>query len=294
MELSQDFWDLAEDFMNKIHEETGFPVIICDHEGIITKSVDKSRIGDPHAGAQRILRGEAEEAAVSKEEAESNPKVKEGYSCPIIFDCKRVGTFGIGGDLNLTRPLGRIASMVLASQLNEIHQQRLLANTAEEVRAKSESLKDQIDNVIFRSQDLQTKMLDETENVANNMEATHGILDKINSITSQSKILSINASIEAARAGEAGRAFTIVAKQITELAEDTRKSENEIRIVLAIIREAIANLTASIKESSHVMHENTEVMHKSFDMIHTLQDSINELQNLYKTCNGSELKSSIS
>lgn len=284
MELSTEFWDMADEFMHHIHEQTGFPVIICNDQAVITKANAKERIGIVHEGVKRILSGEIDELAITKEDAEADPHYREGLNCPITLNCERVATFGIAGPLKLAVPLVHIASMVLSARLKELNQQHILTNTTHDVRTKTDTLKDQIDEVVFRSQDLQTKMLEETDNVANNMDSTQAILDKIKRITSQSKILSINASIEAARAGEAGRAFTIVAKQITELAEDTRKSETEIRMVLDIIREAIGNLGAAIKDFSEVTSDNADVMNHSFKMINTLQDSIANLQLVYRKC----------
>ena len=68
--------------------------------------------------------------------------------------------------------------------------------------------------------------------------------DAINDIASQTNLLSLNASIEAARAGEAGRGFAVVADEIRQLADQSKKSADEIR---TIVDKLLDDAQASVK-----------------------------------------------
>lgn len=79
------------------------------------------------------------------------------------------------------------------------------------------------------------------EELIDNTEKMNEIVEMINSITNQTRLLSFNASIEAARAGEAGRGFSVVATEISSLAGQTNDATINIT-------ELISSITASIKE----------------------------------------------
>ena len=67
--------------------------------------------------------------------------------------------------------------------------------------------------------------------------------EAINSIATQTNLLSLNASIEAARAGEAGKGFAVVATEISNLATQSKESADKIN---EIVNELIADVGESV------------------------------------------------
>lgn len=74
-----------------------------------------------------------------------------------------------------------------------------------------------------------------------------GILSTIDEISSQTRLLALNASIEAARAGEHGRGFSVVAESIGKLAIDSSAATADIEKIIAELCRDISDTVANIE-----------------------------------------------
>ena len=81
------------------------------------------------------------------------------------------------------------------------------------------------------------------------------IIGEIETIASQTNLLSLNAAIEAARAGEAGKGFAVVADQIRQLADDSAKSAVNTRELIEKSIQMVENGNEITLNTSESMKE---------------------------------------
>lgn len=113
-----------------------------------------------------------------------------------------------------------------------------------------------------------------------NTKKMNSIVEMINSITSQTSLLSLNASIEAARAGEAGRGFAVVAGEIQSLAGQTSEATINITKLINDINTSIQevfNSTNQMMENNKTQNQAVETMASTFEDIEQCVSNIDEV-----------------
>jgi methyl-accepting chemotaxis protein len=91
------------------------------------------------------------------------------------------------------------------------------------------------------------------------IETIWDIVNIINGIADQTKIIAFNAELEAAAAGDAGKNFRIVAGEIRRLADSTVDSTNEIKVKINEIQHASDKLILASEEGTQRIREGWDV-----------------------------------
>ncbi len=142
-----------------------------------------------------------------------------------------------------------------------------------ELSNESQSLYEYAAGMQTRAEDLEHNAVENKQNTSNaindilgklrqaiesskSVERVNDLTDEILSISSQTNLLSLNASIEAARAGEAGRGFAVVADEISQLANSSKDTANSIQTINNMVIEAVKDLIESADAIVKFINEN--------------------------------------
>lgn len=117
------------------------------------------------------------------------------------------------------------------------------------------------------------------ENLDSYIGQMNSIVEIISNIASQTSLLALNASIEAARAGESGRGFSVVATEISAMANQTTDATKEITDLINNVASAVTSVVEVVKGMIDAINNEkklTESTKKHFNDILSSSDQIND------------------
>lgn len=139
------------------------------------------------------------------------------------------------------------------------------ADNASNVVADGNQIVNSLKNQSVKVGQINQQVAQMTHELQEKAEAVNAIISAILSISSQTNLLSLNASIEAARAGEAGKGFAVVAGEIRDLSDSTKASAEEISNV-------IAELSDTVTKAMESMGRTVEETNKQEQLIDSTED----------------------
>lgn len=142
---------------------------------------------------------------------------------------------------------------------------RAAAKTIEEITRETEIGRGYMNN-----------MLSSVDKVKSSIDDISHLIELINEIAEQTRLLAFNATIEAARAGEAGKGFSVVAGEISKLAQKSSEAVGETA-------QLINNSIAAVDESTKITKKTVESFSRindAFEGVAGLCKEIADLSNI--------------
>jgi methyl-accepting chemotaxis protein len=112
--------------------------------------------------------------------------------------------------------------------------------------------------------------------LAERAQAIGEIIESVKDIADQTNLLALNAAIEASRAGEYGRGFAVVASDVKQLAEQSKRSAQQISLILSEIRQATNTTVLSTEQGSTAGNQATQIVARAGETIESLANAIDE------------------
>ncbi len=163
-------------------------------------------------------------------------------------------------------------ALSLDNGLNEmeemVRQSAETVSKVNEARTKTEKGELEARETLIYLDDVLKHMVESTQPVfqlANKVEKIKMVIDVIDDIARKTDTLSLNASIEATKAGETGKGFALVADEIRSMADNSKRSSQDIRKIVENILEDNHAVTKVLTKSQEGINQGRETIHKLVD-----------------------------
>lgn len=161
----------------------------------------------------------------------------------------------------------------MAASISKINENLLeMSNETKDINASGDEIKNQttavqdsskiMNDKIKSMQDSSHKMDEGISAISKRIETVNTTVDKVSNIvsvieeiSSETNLLSLNASIEAARAGDAGKGFAVVAQEIRVLSDNTN---TELENIKQIISSLVEECRYCVQASGTIVEDNAK------------------------------------
>jgi methyl-accepting chemotaxis protein len=99
----------------------------------------------------------------------------------------------------------------------------------------------------------------------------------VTNLANQTNMLALNAAVEAVRAGEHGKGFSVVATEIRKLADQSKKSTEQINHLVADIQHAINSTVMVTDEGTKTVQEGINIATKAADAFTGVAEAVNNV-----------------
>lgn len=175
----------------------------------------------------------------------------------------------------ISKAVGDVAegSTGMAASISKINENLLeMSNETKDINASVDEIKNQttavqdsskiMNDKIKSMQDSSHKMDEGISAISKRIETVNTTVDKVSNIvsvieeiSSETNLLSLNASIEAARAGDAGKGFAVVAQEIRVLSDNTN---TELENIKQIISSLVEECRYCVQASGTIVEDNAK------------------------------------
>lgn len=270
----------AQEMCDMIKKETSYDVIMVGQDGKIFAASSQNRIGHFHSVAKNVIDGIIPEGVVTVEDAQENPSLKAGISSPVKYNNETILVLGITGNPEYVRPIIGITRQNIIMHIQSEERVSFLKDRVENVDQELLQISSIIQQISGVAQEIATESeitLNKSKESYEKLDKMSEILEMIKSIASRTNIIGINAAIEAARVGEAGRGFSVVAKEVQNLANSSNKSVLTIGEILADMGKNIEEVLFRVKDNNDIQQEQTTTIQSISKSIIAIEETMREI-----------------